>query len=151
MILFLDFDGATHPQPCYPENVFCRLHLIESVLRERELRHVQIVISSSWRAHYSLDDMREFFSRDIQDRVIGVTPDIPKLASDTGQAPEFERERQCQAWMQTNCPPGTPWLAIDDRPEWFSPDCSNLLVTNCQYGFHSDNAATLRDMLWERL
>lgn len=153
MILFLDFDDVTHPQPCFHENVFCRLHLIESVLRERELRDVQIVISSSWREHHSLDDMREFFSRDIQGRVIGVTPDLPKLASDglPDQAPEFERERECQAWIQTNRPPGTPWLAIDDRPHWFSPDCANLLVTNCQYGFHPDNAATLRDMLWERL
>lgn len=153
MILFLDFDGVTHPQPCFHENVFCRLHLIESILRERELRDIEIVISSSWRGHHSLDDMREFFSRDMQGRVIGVTPDLPKLESDglPGQAPEFERERECQAWMQTNRPPGTPWLAIDDRPQWFSPDCANLLVTNCQYGFHPDNTATLRDMLWERL
>jgi len=40
MILFLDFDGVTHPQPCGDENVFCCLHLIESVLRERELRDI---------------------------------------------------------------------------------------------------------------
>jgi hypothetical protein len=76
MILFLDFDGVTHPEPCVHENVFCRLHLIESVLRERELRDVQIVISSSWREHHSLDDLRQFFSEDIQGRVVGVTPDI---------------------------------------------------------------------------
>lgn len=151
MILLLDFDGVTHPQPCFHDNVFCRLHLIESVLRERELRDVQIVLSTSWREHYSLDDMREFFSNDIQARVIGVTPNITKLANDTGQPAEFERERECLAWMKTNRPPGTPWLAIDDRPEWFSPDCENLLVTNCQFGFSAENATRLRDMLWDRL
>ena len=68
MILFLDFDGVTHPQPCDDENVFCRLHLIEAVLRERELQGVQIVISSSWREYHGLDDMREFFSQDMQGR-----------------------------------------------------------------------------------
>jgi len=52
MILFLDFDGVTHPQPCGDENVFCQLHLIEAVLRERELQGVHIVISSSWREYH---------------------------------------------------------------------------------------------------
>ena len=143
--LLLDFDGVTHPQPCFQENVFCRLHLIESVLRERELRDVEIVISSSWRAHHSLDDMREFFSLDIQARVIGVTQDLPKL---TGGG---LRELECKAWMKKNRPPGARWLAIDDRPNWFTPGCENLLVTDGKYGFHPDDAARLRDMLWERI
>ncbi len=34
MYLFLDFDGVTHPQPCLQDSAFCRLPLIEEVLRE---------------------------------------------------------------------------------------------------------------------
>lgn len=146
-VLFLDFDGVTHPQPCFHENVFCRLHLIESVLRERELRDVQIVISSSWRQIHSLDDMREFFSQDIQGRVVGVTPDI----WDPALSQVFVREHECQAWMQTNRPPGTAWLAIDDRALWFQPNCPNLFLTDTMQGFQPKQMGSLRDMLWERL
>lgn len=47
MILFSDFDDVTHPQPCFHENVFCRLHLIESVLREREPRATVTILALS--------------------------------------------------------------------------------------------------------
>jgi hypothetical protein len=149
MILFLDFDGVAHPQPCFDANLFCRLHLIEAVLRERALLDVGIVISSSWRENHTLKEMHAFFSQDMQGRVIGCTLDLTKLTSDwlPGQAQEFARERECQAWMQTNCPLGTPWLAVDDRADWFRPDCANLLVIDGRYGFHPDNAAALRHML----
>ena len=152
-VLFLDFDGVTHPQPCFQENVFCRLPLIEAVLRERELRDVEIVISSSWRDHYSLDEMREFFSLDFYRRVIGVTPSITKPGRNwmPGHEPEFEREWECLAWIKTNRPSGTRWLAIDDRPYWFRPESKNLLLTDAKFGFSPADAETLRDMLWERL
>ena len=147
MILFLDFDGVTHPEPCVRENVFCRLHLIESVLRERELRDVQIVISSSWREHYSLDDMREFFSQDIQGRVVGVTPDI----WDSALPLAFVREHECLKWLAANRPTGERWLAIDDRPSWFQPNCPNLFWTDTMQGFQPKQVGSLRDMLLERL
>ncbi len=147
MILFLDFDGVTHPEPCVHETVFCRLHLIESVLRDRELIDVQIVINSSWREIHSLDDMREFFSRDIQGRVIGVTPDM----WDQALAPAFVRERECMAWLTANRPAGTRWLAIDDRPSFFQPNCPNLFLTDTLQGFQPKQMRSLRDMLWERL
>ena len=131
MILFLDFDGVTHPEPCVHESFFCRLPLIESVLRERELRHVQIVISSSWREHHSLDDMHAFFSQDIQGRVVGVTPDLwdPELPQ------AFVRERECLKWLAENRSTGERWLAIDDRPSWFQPNCQNLFWTDTMQGF----------------
>ena len=42
-------DGVAHPPPCFQDSLFCRLHLIESVLRGRELRDVEMVVSSTWR------------------------------------------------------------------------------------------------------
>jgi hypothetical protein len=146
MILFLDFDGVTHPEPYFHENVFCR-HLIESVLRERELRDIQIVISSSWREHHSLDVMREFFSRDIKDRVIGTTPDI----WDPALPQAYVREHECLAWLAANRPTGERWLAIDDRPSFFQPNCPNLFLTDTMQGFQPKQMSSLGDMLWERL
>ena len=58
MIVFLDFDGVLHPEfdPDDPErpkqnsDLFCRLPLIEAVLRE--FSQVEIVISSAWRMYF---------------------------------------------------------------------------------------------------
>ena len=71
-IVFLDFDGVTHPEPCKGVNYFCHLPLIEAVLQEYPA--VDIVISSSWRDPelHSLDDLRGFLSPDIAARVVGV-------------------------------------------------------------------------------
>lgn len=60
-VLFLDFDGVTHPEPCCQEDVFCRLNLIEDVLLG--FPTVDIVISSSWRDHYTLEYLRSFFCK----------------------------------------------------------------------------------------
>lgn len=147
MVIFLDFDGATHPDRCFADNLFCRMPLIEEVLRE--FPRIQIVISSSWREHYSLDDIRDFFDAGMQDRVIDVTPIFERMKDlwPTGTAPEYERQWECELWMEENRPWGARWLAIDDRPTWFSPDCQNLLDTNPEFGFMSDDQVTLRQML----
>lgn len=150
-ILFLDFDGVTHPEPSPSDQAHCLLPLIEAVLREHPT--VEIVISSSWRDHYTLEEMRDFFAPDIGARLIGVTPSIKNPGSDwlPGHVPEYEREWEIESWMKSNRPWGTPWLAIDDRHYWFRPDCSNLLLTDRLTGFGPDDQDTLRAMLLERL
>lgn len=150
-ILFLDFDGVTHPEPCYPDNLLCRLPLIEEVLRAHPT--VSIVISSSWRDAYTFEELRAFFSADLAPRVIGVTPSIKRPSGDwlPGQVPQYEREWECDSWMRQNRPWGTPWLAIDDRAHWFRPDCSELLLTDSSVGFQLEDQLTLRSMLKERL
>jgi hypothetical protein len=148
VILFLDFDGVTHQDRCSVDNLFCRMPLIEEVLRE--FPHVEIVISSSWREHYSLDDMRDFFDVGMQDRVIDVTPNIDSFAGKQwlpGQGPVCERQWECELWMKENRPLGARWLAIDDRPTWFAPGCQNLLASNPEFGFMPADQVTLRKML----
>lgn len=41
-------------------------------------------------------------------------------------------------------------LSLDDRPNWFEPECANLLVTDPTTGFQPADQATLRQMLKER-
>ena len=141
MILFLDFDGVTHPEPYAPEAAFTQLPLIESVVRERV--HVAIVVSSSWRESHSLDELRDFFAPDIQPRVVGVTPDM----WDQALAPAYVRERECLAWLAANRPAGTRWLAIDDRPAFFQPNCLTLFLTDTLQGFQPAQMASLREKL----
>ena len=151
MIVFLDFDGVTHPEPCGVDALFGRLPLIEAVLLE--FAAPRIVISSSWRQVHSLDELRAFFSADMAARVIDVTPILEWLDDDSlpGQLPRFERQWECEHWMRENRPSGAPWLAIDDRAHWFRPQCPHLLLTDPHHGFQPDDAARLRAMIKERL
>ena len=75
MILFLDFDGVLHPEQL-GEDEFCRAPILWEVLRE--CVHVKVVISSSWREIYTLDELVEFVTRgggeDLANRIIGATP-----------------------------------------------------------------------------
>ena len=59
MILFLDFDGVTHPEPYDQDAAFQQLPFIEAVVRD--MVGVEIVVSSSWRESHSLEELREFF------------------------------------------------------------------------------------------
>lgn len=102
MVIFLVSDGATHPDRCFADNLFCRMALVEEVLRE--FPRVKIVISSSWREHYSLDDMRDFFDVGMQDRVIDVTSIFERMKDlwPTYTTPEYERQWECELWMEKN-------------------------------------------------
>ena len=142
-VLFLDFDGVAHPELPDADDLFGQLLLIEGVLRE--FPSVEIVISSSWRLHHDLADLRSNFSFDIAPRVIDVTP-LPWTDRD-GVKPPGRRQREIEAWLEANRPGGVPWLAIDDRPEWFDADCPNLFLTNSLRGFQPIQVEDLRQTL----
>lgn len=152
MILFLDFDGVVHPEPCYGKDTFRSLPLIEAVLRE--FPGVEIVISSTWRLTWKYEEesilqMRKHFSEDIALRVVGVTPDFHYLERDT--APDglsnYQREWECLAWLRTHRHAWTPWLALDDRQYWFKPFTPNLMQTNYKTGFVQQDEAEFRRRL----
>lgn len=141
-VLFLDFDGVTHPVAPLPDcwKHFGSLPLIEEVLS----RHpgVDIVISSSWRAHFTLDELREHFAPDMRSRVVGCTP----LWTPGGAC----RQGEVQAWLAQNRP-GAPWVAIDDDAWCFEMGCPHLLLTAKYFAFQDEDAARLELMLRERL
>ncbi len=153
MIVFLDFDGVTHPAPCRVDALFGRLPLIEAVLREYDAP--RIVISSSWRAVHSLGVLREVFSVDLAERVIDVTPLMQAERLDDRWRPDpsqrFERQWECEAWLHRNRPRGASWLALDDWPYGFEPQCPHLLLTDSSQGFQPADAPRLRTMIKERL
>ena len=100
-ILFLDFDGVTHPDPCDAGQHFTQLPLIEEVLRPYPA--CKIVISSSWRVVHPLNEMRKFFAADMRPRVIGVTPEHggPGGNGSWGVAVNHERQWECERWLLT--------------------------------------------------
>lgn len=144
-IVFLDFDGVTHPELCREDQLFTCLPLIEAVLRRHE--HVEVVISSSWRVHHPLSELRKFFAEDIAHKVVDCTPVFPSTYARPG--PAGLRQTECLAWLADHRP-DHPWIAIDDVPWMFDPGCPNLLLTLHRVGFTPANAAHLQSVL-ERL
>lgn len=75
MRIYLDFDGVLHGVP-YTKEAFELLPAFEDVLRAHP--RVEVVITSSWREQFSFEEMRTWFSPDVQHQVIGVTPILPE-------------------------------------------------------------------------
>lgn len=71
MIIFLDFDGVTHR---YGGPVFEHADRLVDLLRD--VPHVDVVLTTSWREIYPFDDLRHFLGDDLAHRVIGKTPVI---------------------------------------------------------------------------
>ncbi len=134
MILFLDFDGVLHPDPCHDAGMLlCHLPRLESVLRD--FPDVQVVISSTWRATRTLDELRAYFSQDIAARVIDVTPswsDLPDLLDIIGHS--YVRQVEIEGWLRASGRPWEQWIAIDDKAYWFKPFLSNLVSCNSWIG-----------------
>lgn len=137
-ILFLDFDGVTHPEACTAAQLFCGLPLIEVVL----LRHpgVEIVISSSWREHRGLQELQGHFSPALLDRVVGCTPIYRQDPCEPAQ--RHVREIECRSWLQAHRPDAM-WLALDDNPRLFRKGCPNLLSIDGRVGFTAADALRL--------
>ncbi len=145
MILFLDFDGVLHPEPCYDDGqLFSCLPRLESVLRD--FTGVQIVISSTWREKYSLSELKTFFSADIATRIVGVTPvwqKIPEIVDAVG----YQRHAEIEGWLRQSGEPWRSWLAIDDKSYLFKPFLKNLIKTNSLIGIDADAENRLRQGL----
>lgn len=125
MILFLDFDGVLHPINRHEGLFFC-MPLFESVMREHSC--VEIVISSAWRGYYELPKLGSFFSTDIGDRIIGVTPNLYVPGWDVDH--RGLRETEINTWLKETGRTADPWLAIDDDVSCFSPECPRLVLVD---------------------
>lgn len=138
MILFLDFDGVLHPFD-RPRGAFSLLTEFERVMRD--FPGVDIVISSSWREAYTLDELRSVFSVDMAQRIIGATPILHDLDH------EHVREIEIHAWLRDAGRETESWVAIDDFEWFFSPGCANLVLTDTRTGFDEQVERELRKRL----
>lgn len=124
MILFLDFDGVTHPM--HRQTDFSQLPLFESWLLEHP--DVNVVISSSWREVMDLEVLQHVFSEDIHQRIIDKCPTIPN-------GHEFYRYEEILAWITQANYEGL-WLALDDAAHEFPPNFNLLVVCQNNIGIN---------------
>lgn len=131
-LLFLDFDGVMHPFRCGVGQYFCHLELLEAWLRQRP--SVDVVISSSWREVHPLNEMRSYFSQDIQRRIVGATPQLNFA----------ERHLEVTRWLEEHGATGEGreadegraqvWAVLDDQAELFPPNTARLVVCDGRIG-----------------
>jgi hypothetical protein len=143
MIIFLGFDGVLHPYAPWPfteeakRSHFQHLPRLESVLRD--YAEARIVITSDWRLHAPIDELRARFSPDIQPRVIGTT------ALNRSPGDVFgHRHMLAERFLSENDLLGVPWIAIDDTEENYFPHSPLVLCLSC---FGESQEVLLREML----
>lgn len=144
-IIFLDFDGVLHPDPCrYQSDILCHLPRFEEVLRD--FPDVEVVISSAWRQDQSIEDLRSYFSPDIARRVIDVTPHWSEVDHLFKLIGPYERQVEIEGWIGQS---GRKirWIAIDDRSYWFQPELKNLVCCETGVGLNNERELELRRQL----
>ncbi len=134
-LLFLDFDGVLHPASDHATAAFSRTHLLEEALAGLEAR---LVVSSSWRFHYSLAAIRSRLPAAVASRVIGTTGE-PHFG-------EFARHREILAWVADARDPA-PWRALDDSAFEFPKGCHELILCDPSTGLDEQLAGVVRDWL----
>jgi len=132
MIIFLDFDGVTHPETAGDESVFSRVEFLWRILRA--CPQVNVVFSSSWREIYSPDSMVDFVTanggEDLIHRFVGGTPSLIREARANYAGPFRKRELECRVWLRDNDLQEEAWLALDDVAYGFCPDSPNLYLVD---------------------
>lgn len=145
MILFLDFDGVLHPDPCFDSG-----RLFEHAPRLAEALalypEVSIVLSTSWRTQYTFAQMVEPFPANLRDRVIDVTPLFSFSQAPSPLAP-YRRQAECMQWLRANGDEHQAWLALDDRASLFAPYCDQLILCDSQNGLNEPTLVRLASAL----
>lgn len=105
-VVFLDFEGVLRRASSQRYQLDADLvEALESTVRR--FPDVEIVITSSWREAFNLDDFRSHFSPDIRLRIVGATPIARRLDG-------HYRHREVLAWLKAKGLEGERWVAVDD-------------------------------------
>lgn len=116
-ILFLDFDGVLVFSINSAGTKHPSVSLLENFLFDNP--DVFVVFSTDWRNSQTLDELKMHFSYKLQDRFIGVTPHCSNTF--------FKRENEILSYIKYNAPDAV-FVALDDRRDLFSPQCSFLVL-----------------------
>jgi hypothetical protein len=133
--LFLDFDGVLHSSSSYEDQPFCRLPLLQDLIINEA---VDIVISSSWRFHHKLDDLK-FFLGELGNKVVGKTGD-----AHIGRYPRFNEIKTYVDGHDIE-----DWRALDDAFYEFPPHDHRVIICDPEKGIETSQVQELNE--WLRL
>lgn len=133
-ILFLDFDGVLHPSIANANEFFSNIKIFDEGIRELP---VKIVISSSWRFQYSINQLKKLLGPNIGTRVIDVTGD-----AHIGKYARFE---EINTWIRSNeC---QEWVILDDSKFEFPENVENLILCDSRVGITREVMSQLNSLL----
>lgn len=138
-LIFLDFDGVTHPRSGGKVFDTDCLSFLSDALHNF---NCNIVVSSSWREEMEFNDM-VIAIKTLNKMLLGCTPiiDDPFLAN--------VRHHEIQNYLDQNYKLSHPlWIAIDDTPCFFKAD-DPVFYTDGATGFNEDNIQPLIDYIEE--
>lgn len=120
-VLFLDFDGVLHPTLAQPSALFIHGARLAEVLRPYP---VKIVISSSWRFHFSKIEILAKLPDELCYAVIGVTGNA--------HVGKFARWHEIHQYIKNHRV--TDWRALDDSSFEFPLGCKELIACDGSIG-----------------
>lgn len=147
-ILFLDFDGVLHPDPC-PDRQRLFEHAPALAQALAPFTTLQIVLSTAWRTDMPLVDLACHLPRPLRSRLVGTTRRFSEISCAPALVP-YRRQAECQHWLDHERP-GAPWIALDDRASGFEPYCDRLILTRSDTGLDASTLNRLRFALMRAL
>lgn len=139
IVLFLDFDGVLHPDPCRDRaRMFEHAPRLAAALAR--FADMEIVLSTAWRTQHAPAALAAQLPPGLRERVVGATSCFHEIECAPALVP-YRRQAECQHWIDRRRP-GAPWFALDDRSEQFEPYCDRLIPTDSRIGL--DDAALNR-------
>jgi len=105
----------------------------------KNVKDLRIVISSTWRMYYEIEDFNKYFSKfDMKDLVIGKT--LIRLSSDFDT-----RSREIDIWMKENSIKKEDYVVLDDHSIYHPthPDFDRFYQTDCNNGLTYTDACNV--------
>jgi hypothetical protein len=134
--LFLDFDGVLHPSLCNDKDRFSKVNLLNQTFTSSSC---QIIISSSWRFQFTVDQLKKMLPLSISNLVIDATGE--------GLNGQYARYNEIKHWLESKQKPFSDWRALDDAINEFPPYCPNLIATKSSQGITKDQIIMLKQWL----
>jgi hypothetical protein len=130
-IVFLDFDGVLHPDPCRDhKRLFEHAPRLAAALAP--FARVAVVLSTSWRTEHGAQALAAQLPPTLRDQVVGSTRALHQIDRRPALA-AYRRQAECLDWIDRE-QPGRRWFALDDRPDQFEPYCDRLIATDGRRG-----------------
>lgn len=139
-VLFLDFDGVLHPDPCRDRRRLFE-HAPRLAAALAPFADLTVVLSTSWRNEIQLADLAQHLPRSLRERLVGVTESFHAIDCAPALVP-YRRQAECQNWIDTERP-GAHWLALDDRASGFQPYFEQLILTRSDTGLDESSVNRL--------
>lgn len=136
-LLFLDFDGVLHPTTTnHSSEFFSKNQLLEETLL---FGKCEVVISSSWRFHYSLELLLKNLPLNLSQIVTGITGN-PHIGN-------YSRYNEILNYLREKDLVDVDWMSLDDSYYEFPPNCPNLIRCNPNTGLTINECILLKNWL----